>query len=596
MKNKFYIKKMWFTGPGIDESPIEFNEGLNIIHGANDTGKSWILDSFDFMCGLDYEKFVIDKSTGCDEVHLEVVTGHGTVTMSRELESTKIDVSSTDPRIESHQYTAGKSKYWINSVWMKILGIDDSVKVIMNENAKRQSMTLRSFLNLMCVTLDSINQRQSIFSTKGGFFSRTVMKSTLLYLLNEEDFKEYKEKAGDKQKSSENKIRALIKNENLEYLSELKNAMKKEQVSPEKVKEKIDLLLKQIDEAQDQISEATERRTVFAREIVDINEKLKAATLMKQRYKILRGQYHSDIKRITFIIDGEQKMHETKEPERCPFCGSDMQPQQMDTYVEAAKAELQRILPQLNDVMDAEKDIDQEIEEYKFRLNQCNEESNALAVLINNELKPMIHELESQIGILQESIDMASQQEIIEKIEKHITAPQKKEVDDTDNQAAFRAQDNFTEEFVSDFNDLLDRILKEVKFDNYGNCYFDFESEDFDIVVNGKKKLKYGGGYKAFLNSIVAIAIHQYLYEKGKHSLGILMIDSPILSLKEGMNDTSTEMRVGLFEYLVKHQEFGQVIIAENSIPDIDYRHARREEFTHIVGEGRYGLLKGYTD
>lgn len=113
MKNEYYIKKLWFTGPGIEDSPVEFINGLNIIHGANDTGKSWILDSFDFMCGLDHEKFVIDKSTGCDTVHLEVETGHGTVTMTRQLESTKIDVESTDPRIDPHQYTAGKSKYWI---------------------------------------------------------------------------------------------------------------------------------------------------------------------------------------------------------------------------------------------------------------------------------------------------------------------------------------------------------------------------------------------------------------------------------------------------------------------------------------------------
>lgn len=210
MKNNYYIKKMWFTGPGIEESPVEFINGLNIIHGANDTGKSWILDSFDFMCGLDHEKFVVDDSTGCDTVHLEVDTGHGTVQMARKLGSTKIEVESTDPRIEPHQYTAGKSKYWINSVWMKILGIDDDVKVIMNENAKRQSMTLRSFLNLMCVPLENINRRQSIFYTSGGPFSKTAMKSTLLYFLNEEEFEEYKEKTGSKQKNAEKKIRALV--------------------------------------------------------------------------------------------------------------------------------------------------------------------------------------------------------------------------------------------------------------------------------------------------------------------------------------------------------------------------------------------------
>ena len=73
-------------------------------------------------------------------------------------------------------------------------------------------------------------------------------------------------------------------------------------------------------------------------------------------------------------------------------------------------------------------------------------------------------------------------------------------------------------------------------------------------------------------------------------------MDSPILSLKEGGSDTSAVMRKGLFEYLAKHQDFGQVIIAENQIPDIDYAGARLERFTHKEDEGRYGLLIGYTD
>ena len=595
MKSNYYIKKLWFTGPGIEESAVEFINGLNIIHGANDTGKSWILDSFDFMCGLDHDKFVIDESTGCDTVHLEVVTTHGSVKMERKLGSTKIQVDSTDPRIESHQYTAGKSKYWINSVWMTILGIDEDVKVIKNENAVRQSLTLRSFLNLMCVPLENINRRQSVFYTSGGPFSKTAMKSTLLYFLNEEEVEEYKEKTGTKQKNTEKKIRTLVKNENLEYLSELKLEVKREILSPEQIREKIAVLMQQINDAQSRMSEATEQRRKLSEEIVAMNEEMKSASLMKHRYQILRGQYHSDIKRITFIIDGEQKLKDLKEPEKCPFCGANMTPQQSVSYAEAAQAELQRILPQLNDVMDAEKDIDREISEYQKHIAECQEESLRLANLINQDLQPAIIELQQQIDTLQESVDSTSQQDVIERIEKYLTTPKKAE-DAEGDQAAFKAQDNFTAEFVSDFNDLLNNILKEVRFDKFSNCYFDFESEDFDIVVNGKKKQKYGGGYKAFLNAVVAIALHQYLSEKGKHGLGVLLMDSPILSLKEGGSDTSAVMRKGLFEYLAKHQDFGQVIIAENQIPDIDYAGARLERFTHKEDEGRYGLLIGYTD
>ena len=48
-----------------------------------------------------------------------------------------------------------------------------------------------------------------------------------------------------------------------------------------------------------------------------------------------------------------------------------MEVQRSVEYAEAAQAELQRILPQLNDVMDAEKDIDQEIAEHKKRIQEC---------------------------------------------------------------------------------------------------------------------------------------------------------------------------------------------------------------------------------
>ena len=381
-------------------------------------------------------------------------------------------------------------------------------------------------------------------------------------------------------------------NQDIKYAEEVLEA---DHYGLEQVKERIAQLMQQINEAQGRITEATAQRSRLSDEIVDINEDLKSASLMKHRYQILRGQYHSDIKRITFIIDGEQKLSKEKEPEHCPFCGAEMEVQRSVEYAEAAQAELQRILPQLNDVMDAEKDIDQEIAEHKKRIQECDEESSRLAQLINQDLQPTIQELQNQIEMLQESVDSASQQGIIEKIEKHITTPKKTE-DGNEDQAAFKAQDNFTAEFVSDFNDLLNTILTEVKFDKFSNCYFDFESEDFDIVVNGKKKQKFGGGYKAFLNATVAIALHQYLSEKGKHGLGILLMDSPILSLKEGGSDTSAEMRNGLFEYLVKNQDFGQVIIVENSIPTIDYDGAKREMYTHKEGDGRYGLLIGYTE
>ena len=50
-------------------------------------------------------------------------------------------------------------------------------------------------------------------------------------------------------------------------------------------------------------------------------------------------------------------------------------------------------------------------------------------------------------------------------------------------------------------------------------------------------KLTFGKGYRAFLNTIVALTFMEYLSQHGTLSPGLLVIDSPILSSKkEAMN------------------------------------------------------------
>ena len=78
-------------------------------------------------------------------------------------------------------------------------------------------------------------------------------------------------------------------------------------------------------------------------------------------------------------------------------------------------------------------------------------------------------------------------------------------------------------------------------------------------------------------------------------------MDSPILSLKEkedhiGEEHMSETMKIGLFKYLLLHQDSRQTIIIENEIPNLDYSSAHIEEFTKDENRGRYGLITGYRD
>ncbi len=87
----------------------------------------------------------------------------------------------------------------------------------------------------------------------------------------------------------------------------------------------------------------------------------------------------------------------------------------------------------------------------------------------------------------------------------------------------------------------------------------------------------------------------KYLSDKGKYAPGILIIDSPILSLKEREDGIATDtMKEALFQYLLNNMNDGQVIIIENDIPDLDYSSANVIRFTKDQSTGRYGFLEDY--
>ena len=84
---------------------------------------------------------------------------------------------------------------------------------------------------------------------------------------------------------------------------------------------------------------------------------------------------------------------------------------------------------------------------------------------------------------------------------------------------------------------------------------------------------------------------------KAKYSPDFLVLDSPILSLKENeIKKPSETMRNTLFENIVDNQKGIQTIVIENEIPEINYKDANIIHFTKEKNNGRYGFLLDVTD
>lgn len=111
---------------------------------------------------------------------------------------------------------------------------------------------------------------------------------------------------------------------------------------------------------------------------------------MLKRFQVLRSQYQSDIKRLTFIVEGDLHKSDIPEIVNCPFCNGSLSKTEEKSCAEAAYAELQKILPQLSDLDDAESDIAFEKDELKEKSTMLIKERTEIESVINSELRPRI--------------------------------------------------------------------------------------------------------------------------------------------------------------------------------------------------------------
>ena len=96
--NRFTIRKLTVSGGGHQDSIIEFTDGLNIIIGPSNTGKSLIMDCIDYVFGftpkINRPSKIVDNSNGYTHVELELKTDKESVSLKREIGTTKVSVIS----------------------------------------------------------------------------------------------------------------------------------------------------------------------------------------------------------------------------------------------------------------------------------------------------------------------------------------------------------------------------------------------------------------------------------------------------------------------------------------------------------------------
>ena len=597
----FYIKRITLvTGNGL-QSYVEFDAGLNIIYGESNTGKSLIVDCIDYMFGASEHRF--EPKLDLKEIRMLLDVDGYSLTMSRKIDSTDFEVSSLVSGIDSDTYKTGKSKKSISNVWLHLMGIENEVQIIQTLTGKTQRLTLRTFHHALLIDEQRVQAVNSILSSGIGFSKKvsTPVMSALLYFATENNY--LPEEAGkDKATRKERKdaVKKFVDRSMSKLaekkISELQNLSKE---SPAEIQQKMDQVLNAIGAAEGALEEATNQSRAIADKIIEIDSQIAECRVLRNRNASLQTQYDSDIKRLTFIVEGDIHGEDIPKLDHCPFCNGELPKGKEESCMAAAVAEVSKIEAQIRDLRSVQESIAAEMKELTSARSVLVEQRRQIDTRIRAELRPQISELRAHLADYTLALNQYKAKELIESFSDVLVSELRVTEEEESVVVNVNVPNKFNEVFEDKLNAILKNLLEECNYQNFTGARFD--SDDYDVVVNGHLKRSQGKGFRAFLNTILAIAVQNCLDEYNSYRMGLLVVDSPILSLKEkedhiGEEHTSETMKTGLFKYLLSHQDDRQTIIIENEIPKLDYSSAHLEEFTKDENRGRYGLITGYRD
>lgn len=603
--SEFYITKVLARGSGKTDSFVELQPGLNLIQGRSNTGKTCIIKCIDFCFGGKNKPF--DDSLGYTTIELSLHTPKGNIQITRSLGKNKVEVVTDVPGYDSCTYDLKfnpkkkESAPLLGDLLLASIGIEDGQYIYKNKYFDTQKMSWRTILPLLLFSVTDIVKETSVIEPTQGT-EKTAFLSSLLLLLNGKEFAEVDSKTKKEIRVARKKAIEEYVNKKISAVSEKKKTLEEQLALFDgiDVEQQMQEIIDSIKATEAKISSASAKSKEILGQIIELQEQAAECNLLQGRYATLRGQYVSDIKRLSFIVNGEVEMQKVAHNTICPFCDGKIPAKSKKSYIESAQAELHRITSQMNGLVETEKELASEKEEISEELAKLERQREDIEKMIQEELQPKADALKKTHEDYRVYIQIQHELNVIADFATSWETDLRELPSEDESESEYHPKELFDKDFQERIDKLLKDALTECSFPNLTTARLNLSS--FDVEINGRKKQSFNGqGYTSFLNSIIAMSFRQCLSEYAVYDPGLLVIDTPLLGLDQGVSDVSPEsMRASLYTYFTNHQDCGQVILLDNmkDVPAIDFESTGTNVITFTKGleEGRYGFLMDVTD
>lgn len=592
----YHLEYIKASGAGQRDSEIRFINGINIIHGKSDSGKTVMANCIAYLMGNDDSCPGTLIKNGYDVITGGFIKGEFHITISRKLKSNEAEVTSDDPFIKTGIYpiSDNSSDCDLNLIMLHMIGIDYVPKVASNALSNKIRMTWNALMRFLYLKKEIIVKDRDLWIDKKE--TKTYFLSLLLYLFYGQDFSFPDE-------SMKPEIRnAIIQTKSELLIDQRANAEEKLNAARSRIDSMgeipdintVDECRRYLQEVNNLIDDTVRENKEYGRKIMQEERKLDELVLLKSRYRTLFEQYTADIERLDTIAQGQKNLFDYPDFSVCPVCGGELPQNVVNSYIDAAKAEFSKTVGLMKDLSKAINDVDARIEEKKKGIQELENKKIICRDVIEKSLEPKQVGFDQIVKKYEESVSLKKEIQMLSALvdyyDTELSSLSRNKKKKGDKKPSYKPMNHFKNDDLEELTKNAARIMDACGMKDSQRASFDISSGD--IKIDGEYKSAFHGqGYSSLINSIVYLVFHEFCHLHAMFDPGFLIIDTPLLGLVDSLEtDSPNEIYDRFYSYLANNKNINQIIILENMdhLPEFLYNidNVKVHDFSENIRKG----------
>jgi len=308
--NRFVLKKLVFCHPNKPPAIIDFKQGLNVISGPSDTGKTLIFECLNYILGGAKTPKEPPEAKGYTNLFLTITSSNSDFTLERSVLSDDIRIYkvayddieyNTENEVVSSKPNAEIN---ISSYLLSMVGISNK-RLRKNASNETVNLTFNILRKLLLVNESKIQDNMSPVLT-GQRISETQEKSLFRFILTGIDYSNIIVQQKPEIRKADANARIKLLNQLIDncFFTLKKDATKSDlEDQLKKINDSIDGGTSKIFENQKEIEDLREMRKLAFDKVIYADSKTDQLTEILSRFVLLTKHYQTDFDRLDAIIE-----------------------------------------------------------------------------------------------------------------------------------------------------------------------------------------------------------------------------------------------------------------------------------------------------